>query len=255
MLNIGFLTGLPAAPVRGCEPGQLHEGRTAVPRKPGTSDYVVVRRFKYILSPATPDDLCEVRRLIRETVRWLGRSKNTDQWARPWPDRPGQRKRMLSDLLAGKTWLVWDDGIVAGTITLDTEEPLTAHGHPVWPTHKRHDLALYVRRVIVSRGYAGLGIGAGLLDWAAEVAKKQYGATLIRIDVWTTNSGLHAYYEGQRFRRCPGRAPWELVNYPSQALYEREIDQAGAAHKKLFVEAENPNERQPRWHMHVDRSR
>jgi len=154
---------------------------------------------------------------------------------------------MLNDLVMGKTWLVWDDRKVAGTITLDTEEPFAAHGRPLWPTHKRHELAVYVRRVVVRRAYAGLGIGAALLDWAAHVANRNHGATLIRIDAWTTNPGLHAYYEGQRFTRCQGRDPRELVNYPSQALFEREIDRSGSAHAKLFVEAENPNERKFRW--------
>ena len=62
--------------------------------------------------------------------------------------------------------------------------------------------ALYVRRVVVARSYSGLGLGAALLDWAADVAKSDHGAALIRIDVWTTNLELHAYYEGQRFTRC-----------------------------------------------------
>jgi GNAT superfamily N-acetyltransferase len=162
---------------------------------------------------------------------------------------------MLNDLLRGKTWLVWDEATLAGTITLDTEEPLAAHGRPVWPPHKRHELAVYVRRVIIRRAYAGLGLGAALLDWAADVAKRNHGATLIRLDAWTTNPGLHAYYEGQRFTRCEGRDPRELVNYPAQALFEREIDQAGAAHTKLFVEAEGPNERRRRWRIRINRSR
>lgn len=139
-----------------------------------------------------------------------------------------------------KTWLVWDDGTVAGTITIDTEEPQAALGRPVWPAYKRREQALYVRRVIVRRVYAGLGIGAALLDWAAGVAKKEFGIALIRIDVWTTNRGLHAYYERQRFTRCPGRDPRELSSYPSQALFERRAEQAGSAHRDLFMEIKMP---------------
>ena len=59
--------------------------------------------------------------------------------------------------------------------------------------------ALYIRRVVVSKRH--LGLGSALLDWAADVARRDYEATLIRIDVWTTNLNLHAYYEGQRFTR------------------------------------------------------
>jgi GNAT superfamily N-acetyltransferase len=67
--------------------------------------------------------------------------------------------------------------------------------------------ALYVRRIVVGRSYAGLGLGAVLLDWAADVAMKDHGATQIRIDVWTTNLELQAYYVRQGFTRRPGRDP------------------------------------------------
>lgn len=190
-----------------------------------------------------PRDIGEVHGLVREAAKWIGGSKNTDQWANPWPDRAAQRERILNNLIKGKTWMVWDDATAAATVTIDTEEPMDLNGQPVWPANKRHESALYVRQVIVSRRYAGYGLGAALLDWAADVAKRDHGAALIRIDVWTTNLGLHAYYERQRFTRCPGRDPRELVNYPSQALFERRAEQAGSAHRNLFVEASRPYER------------
>ena len=152
---------------------------------------------------------------------------------------------MRNDLLKGKTWLVWDDTTAAGTITIDRGEPTDTHDRPVWPAHKRHEPALYVRRVIVSRSYAGLGLGAGLLDWAADVAIRDYGAPLIRVDVWTTNRKLHAYYEGQRFTPVEGRDPRELADYPSQALFEREINQARSGYTKLFIEEDGPCQREP----------
>ncbi|MGA8764797.1 MAG: GNAT family N-acetyltransferase, partial [Candidatus Sulfotelmatobacter sp.] len=103
---------------------------------------------------------------------------------------------------------------------------------------ERHRSALYVRRVVVARTYSGSGLGAALLDWAADVAERDHGAELIRIDVWTTNLELHAYYEGQRFIRQSGRDPGELAGYPSQALFEREADIRGPDYKELFMEEE-----------------
>lgn len=181
------------------------------------------------------EDLDEVRGLVREAAAWLRASKGTDQWAKPWPDRAGQQERMLNDLIKGKTWIVWDGTTAAATITIDTEEPLALNEQSVWPTHKRHESALYVRRVIVSRRYSGLGLGAALLDWAADVARRDLHATLIRIEVWTTNHDLHAYYAGQRFTRCPGRDPREVPYYPSQALFEREVDRPGSNYTRLFT--------------------
>ena len=45
-------------------------------------------------------------------------------------------------------------------------------------------------------------------------ARTDHVATLIRINVWTANLGLHAYYEGQGFRRCAGRDHEVSVKYP-----------------------------------------
>lgn len=205
-----------------------------------------MKRYPFALRFATPGDLREVRRLLREAAEWL-RGKDTDQWARPWPDRTGQRERIRNDVLKGKTWLVWDGTTSAATITIDTDEPVAANEQRVWPDHKNGDPALYVRRVIVSRNYAGLGLGAALLDWAAEVAKRDHGARLIRVDVWTTNVALHAYYERQQFVRCESRDPRELADYPSQALFEREIGRSGAYHRGLFTEEADPGRRQPRF--------
>jgi len=182
-----------------------------------------------------PGDLDEVRGLVREAADWLRTIKNTDQWANPWPDRARQRERILNDLLKGKTWIAWDGTTAAGTITVDTEEPLDLNERPVWPDHERREPALYVRRVIVSRRYAGLGLGAALLDWAGDVAKRKHEAALIRVDVWTTNEELHAYFEAQHFTRRAGRDPRELTGYPSQALFEREVELSESVYALLFA--------------------
>lgn len=217
-----------------------------VPNTPARGDYVSVGRYSFTLRLATPGDLHEVRRLLWEAAEWL-RSKGTDQWARPWPDRMGQRERIRNDVLEGKTWLVWDGTTAAGTITVDTDEPVAADEQRVWPDHKSREPAVYVRRVIVGRRYAGLGLGAALLDWAADVARRDHGARLIRVDVWTTNRALHAYYEGQRFVRRESRDPRELADYPSQALFEREVGPLTPDYTRLFTEAVvDPGEHRPR---------
>ena len=106
----------------------------------------------------------------------MARRQGTDQWQTPWPDRAGHLERILNDLLKGKTWLVRDGKTIAATITVDDEEPLALNEQPVWPADKRREPAVYVRRVIVSRSYASHGLGAALLDWAADVAKKIHEA-------------------------------------------------------------------------------
>ncbi len=211
--------------------------------RPDRGDYVSVRRYPFVLRLAMPGDLGAVRGLVREAADWLRTSKDTDQWSSPWPDQAGHLERMVNDLIKNKTRLVWDGTTAVATITVDAEEPLDLNEQPIWPTYKRCEPALYVRRVVVSRRYAGVGLGAALLDWAADVAKRDHKATLIRIDVWTTNLDLHAYYEGQYFTRREGRDPRELADYPSQALFEREVARPGSDYTRLFTEEEGPSER------------
>jgi GNAT superfamily N-acetyltransferase len=189
-----------------------------------------------------PGDLDKVVGLVREAADWLG-NKGIDQWQKPWPDRAEHRERIVNDLLKGKTWLVRDGQITVATITIDTDEPLDTQERPVWPTGENRRAALYLRRVIVSRRYAGLGLGAALLDWAAEVAERDHGAELIRIDLRTTNVKLHAYYEGQRFTRCPD--PQGLGDYPSQALFQRSADVPGSDFTKLVIPEEGHGEEVP----------
>ena len=158
-----------------------------------------------------------------------------DQWQEPWPDPAGHRERILNDLLKGKTWLVQDGETIAATITVDNDEPLDLNERPVWPPSETKRPVMYVRRVIVSRRYARHELGAALLDWAADWAKV-HGAELIRIDVWTTNTKLHAYYKGQKFTRC--QDPQGLGSYPSQALFERPVNVRGSTVTELFITQE-----------------
>lgn len=188
--------------------------------KPGESG--VVTRLPLALRQAAPDELGVILELLSESVRWL-QDKGIDQWATPWPDEAGRNRRIARDLTDGKTWLVLDDAEVAGTITIDPAED------SVWPAHKRQEKAVYVRKVIVRRSYAGLG--ALLFDWAADVAARVHGARWIRIDVWTTNRRLHAYYQrlGFQFRDLA-----ENPEYPSRALFERSTSQRRRDYQAVF---------------------
>ena len=50
---------------------------------------------------------------------------------------------------------------------------------------------------------------------------RKIGTPLIRVDVWTDNWDLHAYYRRQGFTLCEFRDPRALPGYPSRALFER----------------------------------
>jgi len=179
------------------------------------------------LRRATKDDYAEIITLIDEAAGWL-RTKNTDQWAQPWRTEEDRSHRILRDLAAAKTWILWDGRVSAATITADPED------YPIWPAEQQREPAVYVRRLVVSRAYEHQGLGAELLNWAGLTARQRYGSRWIRVDVWRTNKTLHAYYEAQDFSffgMCSD------PDYPSGALFQKPTDQLRAPASPLFREA------------------
>jgi len=206
-----------------CRARQKHKFcRPLVPVAPNWGEYVAVGRPPYLLCRASPSHLGVILQLVEEAAEWL-RGKNTDQWAQPWPDRQTRDERISRDLDGGRTWIVWDAAVPAGTVTISTAHPRDAAGRYVWPRRKRRQEALYVGRLIVRRSHSGLGLGAALIDWAAHAAMQQIGTPCLRIAVWTTNRDLHSYYQRHGFRRSARRLPWKLPGYPSRALFERTV--------------------------------
>jgi len=164
--------------------------------------------------------------LISTAAKWLQETKGTDQWARPWPDREARDGRVAQGIEHGLTWMVEDNGSLAGTVTC------REHGTDIlWTPEDLLDPAVYVSRLIVSRDHAGLGIGAALIDWAGLRGLQGWDANWIRVDVWTENWALHDYYKSQGFthlRTCPFDNEWD---YPSAALFQKptaDIDRAAA---------------------------
>jgi GNAT superfamily N-acetyltransferase len=167
----------------------------------------------FVLSRAHEHDRDVIIGLIDAAAEWL-RTKNTDQWKQPWPSEEDRSHRIRRDLIAGKTWIAWRNGTPAATITADREVS------PIWPAETQRDPAVYVCRLVINRAFARQGIGAALLDWAGLRARRQYSAHWIRVDVWTTNIALHAYYQRQGFGFCgfSDRSGYS----PSAALFQKE---------------------------------
>jgi len=170
------------------------------------------------LDYATPGDLEAILDLIDEASRWL-KAQGKDQWAEPWPDREQRDARVLRGLVNRKTVIVRQGDSAVATVTM-----ANWHNPKVWvPGACACDLterAIYLHRLITARRYAGRGLGELLIDWAAKQARARYGARWIRIDVWTTNTDLHGYYQRLGFESC-GRCP--DPSYPSGALFQRPV--------------------------------
>jgi ribosomal protein S18 acetylase RimI-like enzyme len=163
------------------------------------------------ITPATPDQLDTLVAFRDEAAEWLA-SKGIDQWQQPWPTEDLMVEGILRNVRAGETFIVWDDGTPAATITVDR------WANPdLWTEQEAAEPALYAHKVTVARAYAGQGLGAELLDWAGTRAAND-GATWLRIDVWTTNERLQKYYLGLGFTHV---RTVDHPHNPSGALFQR----------------------------------
>jgi GNAT superfamily N-acetyltransferase len=174
---------------------------------------------------ANADDLPVILGMIDEAAAWL-RTKDTDQWDKPWPTEAARNARVLRSLRSGYTWIAEERGTPVATITY------RQHGNQtLWTKRERLDPAVYVSRLIVMRSAAGRGIGAAMIDWAGQRAIRDWSAQWVRIDVWTTNEALHNYYAKRGFRFCR-IAPFDKETYPTAALFQKpaaEVDEAAAS--------------------------
>jgi GNAT superfamily N-acetyltransferase len=163
--------------------------------------------------------------LIEAAAKWLSQ-KGTDQWAKPWPSEAARNDRILAGLRQRKTWIAWDGPLAAATITADPDPD------PYWDGAQSGQPAVYIHRLVVGRPYAGVGLGAELLDWAGLAAAGRNGVALVRVSAWTTNAGLHAYYQRQGFTSC-GRHPDD--GYPSGVRFEKRIADISRTGFGLFL--------------------
>lgn len=151
-----------------------------------------------IVTRATPADVDTIMSWRREREAWLA-AKGEDQWSIPLP-----RSAMAATVAAGHTWLVFGEDEPVATITL-TGWPAAADlwkpdvdPEPLWHPQDEPTDALYVSKMMVPLARSGSELGAELLDWAGGQAHEA-GLTWLRLDSWTTNDGLHAYYVRQGF--------------------------------------------------------
>lgn len=192
---------------------------------------------------AAMDDMNTISSLIDQAAAWLT-TKDTDQWAAPWPTPDARDARVTRNIRGGSTWIAEYRGEPIATITYRE-----TGNQKLWTPEERLTPAVYLSRLIVNRKHAGDHIGEALIDWAGCRALQAWKAQLIRIDVWTTNFALHDYYtkRGFRFLRiCETAGP---LIYPSAALFEKptaEVNEAAAARfTEMASSAPEPGEATP----------
>ncbi|MGV9510572.1 GNAT family N-acetyltransferase [Streptomyces tendae] len=137
---------------------------------------------------AQPHDLAKLLAFRKEAAAWLSRL-GTDQWQRPYP-----ADKLLATIEAGEVFMVRDGNDTAATITLT---PKAEEG--LWTTDEVQEPSLFINKLTVARTHAGQNLGGRLLDWAGDRGHRA-GAEWLRLDAWTTNTSLQAYYLSHGFQ-------------------------------------------------------
>jgi ribosomal protein S18 acetylase RimI-like enzyme len=143
------------------------------------------------LRRATHDDIDTYYRWRKETSAWLAEKYGTDQWSTPYP-----REKLEHWVDRGEMWMasLEPGGEAIATITSSSE------GDPeLWTPEELAQPASYVSKANVVREHAGERIGEALIGWTRHIAADA-GASVVRIDVWSTNTALHEYYRRIGFR-------------------------------------------------------
>ncbi|GGX55856.1 GNAT family N-acetyltransferase [Streptomyces noursei] len=140
------------------------------------------------VSKATLDDIGRLQQFRRDAATWLA-DRGSDQWSTPYPE-----DLLRASIEAGDVFLFYEaDGAPVATVTLDTQaDPI------LWRSTEVQEPALYVHKLTLANPGSGSGLGSQILDWCGDRAAKA-GARWLRLDAWTTNTDLHAYYRSQGF--------------------------------------------------------
>jgi len=184
-----------------------------------TADLVRRGELPLVIRRANCGDLSSVLELIDEAKLWL-LSKHTSQWSTDWVDQEGRKRsdRAQDSLAQGTTRIVTvthkERSHTVATVTIEPGANPTVWDRP----GDLDESAVYLSRLVVARKFAGLKIGAALLNWTCDYARRQHQADLVRIDVWTRNFALHRYYRAQGFR---WQGYCENTAYPSRARFQR----------------------------------
>jgi GNAT superfamily N-acetyltransferase len=139
-------------------------------------------------------DLDTVLALMDEAVAWLAAQGRTDQWgSEPFSTNPKTTAFIKKLVDEGDLFIAERDGETAGALIVN-EAPM-----PYVPTVEEREL--YVRLLVASRRYKGAGIGAELVEFAREEARKR-GIELLRVDCYSgPDEKLVRFYESAGFTR------------------------------------------------------
>ena len=151
---------------------------------------------------ATRADAQLISEILLEAARWL-----EHEGMPMWRDDELLPARLMEDVSAGLFFIGEIADEAAATIRFQCEDPV------FWPDVPADESA-FVHRIAVRRRFAGRGVSAALLRWAAERAQA-LGRRFLRLDCEASRPRLRAVYERFGFRHHSDRqvGPYFVSRY------------------------------------------
>ncbi|MEU7166595.1 GNAT family N-acetyltransferase [Streptomyces morookaense] len=165
------------------------------------------------IRPGSLADAPVILDMLDAAVAWMNARGNTEQWGTtPYSQKPGGVERVERYTTENVPYIAELDGRPVGALVLDSGPS------PQMPIAPAGEAERYVRLLVSDRRHAGRGIGAALLDHAAEETRRA-GVELLRVDCWAGGGGeLVAFYERNGFTPTD---PFLYGAWPGQVLARR----------------------------------
>jgi GNAT superfamily N-acetyltransferase len=159
-------------------------------------------RTEVLIERASDGQAAVVTGILNEAALWAQR-----EHGRLWTDTEIDPRRIAAEVARGEFFLARSAGDFAATMRyqhIDAE---------FWPEADPTEAA-YVHRLAVRRRYAGRGLAATLLQWAADRARSE-GRRYLRLDADLTRPKLLRLYESCGFEPHSERqvGPYRVMRY------------------------------------------
>ncbi|MGV3755531.1 MAG: GNAT family N-acetyltransferase [Verrucomicrobiota bacterium] len=154
------------------------------------------------IRPATPSDTAEVSAILIEAAQWLAHTGRL-----MWRDNELAPERIAADVADGLFVIAEWDGVAAGTMKYQLEDPL------FWPDVPSGE-AGYMHRLAVRRQFAGGGVSHDLFAWALWITI-ELNRRYLRLDCEASRPKLRAIYERFGFKHHSDRqvGPYFVARY------------------------------------------
>lgn len=165
------------------------------------------------IRPVQPDEWPAVCSVLDEAAGWL-RARGDVMW------EIGELapESVRDQVEAGLFYFAEVNGEIAGVFRFQLEDP------EFWPDLADPALSAFVHRLAVRRRFAGLGVSAAILEWAAD-RTCSLGRSWLRLDCDADRERLRAVYERAGFIYHSDRqvGPYLVARY-EMAVFRRDRD-------------------------------